>query len=81
MGEFKDYTRLLSIVFMGIGFVFVVIGFYTIEPAFYIAVGWETATVIIMALMQTSVHEWFSLKKKLKLAAAAEKDLKKARED
>ena len=73
MENFKDYTRALSVIFMGIGFVLAFIGFYTLEAIFYIAIGWEVATVIIMLMMQESLHEWLVLKKKTRLATKAQK--------
>ena len=66
--DFKDYARSLTVFFMGVGFVLAFIGFYFTEIVFYIAIGWECATVLIMVLMQESIHEWFVLKKKLRLA-------------
>ena len=73
--DFKDYARSLTVFFMGIGFLLAFVGFYFTEVIFYIAIGWECATVLIMILMQESVHEWFVLKKKLRLARKENKKL------
>jgi len=73
--EFKDYARSLSIAFMTIGFVLAFIGFYTIDAIFYIAIGWETATILIVFMMQESVHEWVLLKKKVRLAKKAQEEI------
>ena len=73
MDDFKDYARSLTVFFMGIGFALAFLGFYVTETIFYIAIGWEASTILIMILMQESIHEWFLLKKKTRFARKEQK--------
>jgi len=81
MEKIGMYQLFLTVTFLVIGFVLVVVGFIFSNELFYVAVGWESAVVFFIILMQEPIYNYIShlhevhlLKKKGKIAARIQKE-------